>query len=294
MANDEDDFGLFAYKLFRSFSKKYAKVIFKDIKTDLDKSGMRLTLEEYFSEMLLIISIMSPLLLIIGIFLTFALTSNIFFSIFSGVLLFIISIIGIFVFFMINPSNTVADRAKKIDNGIHFATLYMATLANTGTPAFIIFKVISQFKEFGEISKIAEKITQEVEVFGYNLPDSLEKHADLVPSNNLSELLWGMRATIISGGDLNTYLTEKSKTFTNVFRRRLEEYVQSMGLFMEMYITVVIVGTIFVIVLSTIMSMVGGFMDQIQMLQIGFVAVLVPFVTVAFILLLKTISPTEV
>ena len=126
------------------------------------------------------------------------------------------------------------------------------------------------------------------------MPDSLAKHAELVPSNNLSELLWGIRATIISGGDLNNYLTEKSKTFVNVFKRRLEEYVQSMSLFMEMYITVVIVGTIFVIVLSTIMSMVGGVMADIQMLQVGFVALLVPFVTVAFILFLKTISPTEV
>ena len=70
--------------------------------------------------------------------------------------------------------------------------------------------------------------------------------------------------------------------------------MQSMGLFMEMYITVVIVGTIFVIVLSTIMSMVGGVVADIQMLQLGFVAFLVPFVTVAFILFLKTISPTEV
>ena len=122
----------------------------------------------------------------------------------------------------------------------------------------------------------------------------MAKHAELVPSNNLSELLWGIRASIVSGGDLNNYLNEKSKTFVGVFKRRLEEYISSMSLFMEMYITVVIVGTIFVIVLSTIMGMVGGVMADIQMIQLGFVSLLVPFVTAAFILFLKTISPTEV
>jgi flagellar protein FlaJ len=292
--SDEDDFGLFAYRIFRKFAKKNAKLIFKDIKVDLHKSGLRVTLEEYFSKMLLIIIIMSPLLLILVTFFVTLFASNFLFGILSGIMAAVISALIIFAYFYLSPSNLVAERAKRIDNGIHFASLYMATLANTGTPAFMIFKILSEFKEFGEIAKISQKITDEVELFGYNLPDSLAKHAELVPSNNLSELLWGIRATIISGGDLNNYLTEKSKTFVNVFKRRLEEYVQSMSLFMEMYITVVIVGTIFVIVLSAIMSMVGGVMADIQALQIGFVALLVPFVTVAFILFLKTISPTEV
>jgi len=291
---DEDDFGLYAYRIFRGFSRKYAKELLGSVKEDIQKSGMKVTLEEYFSKMALIMVIVCPLLLIIGIIMMLFFTKNIIFSILSGLIFFGISGAVIFAYFLISPSNAVAERAKKIDNGIHFATLYMATLANTGTPAFVIFKVIAEFKEFGEISKICQQITDEVQVFGYNLPDSLVKHAELAPSNNLSELLWGIRATIISGGDLNNYLTEKSKTFTGVFKRRLEEYIQSMGLFMEMYITVVIVGTIFVIVLSTIMSMVGGVMADIQMLQLGFVALLVPFVTIAFILFLKTISPTEV
>jgi flagellar protein FlaJ len=292
--SDEEDLGLFAYRIFRGFAKKNAKIFFNDIKTDLHKSGLRVTLEEYFSKTLLIILIISPLLLILGTIFATILTNNILFGILTGVIAAIVSAVAIFAYFYLNPSNMVAERAKKIDNGIHFAALYMATLANTGTPAFMIFKIMSEFKEFGEMTRISQKITDEVEVFGYNLPDSLAKHAELVPSNNLSELLWGIRATIVSGGDLNNYLNEKSKTFVGVFKRRLEEYISSMSLFMEMYITVVIVGTIFVIVLSTIMSMVGGVMADIQMIQFGFVALLVPFVTAVFILFLKTISPTEV
>ena len=60
----EDDFGLFAYKIFRPFAKKYAKVFFKDLQKDLRKAGMKLTIEEYFSEFLLIESVVLPVFLL--------------------------------------------------------------------------------------------------------------------------------------------------------------------------------------------------------------------------------------
>lgn len=289
----DDDFGLFSYKIFRPIAKRYAKVFFKDLKQDLKKADMRITVEEYFSEFVLIEMIVVPLFVITSFFLISTLTDftmSVLISFGFGALIGV----GILVFFYLNPANTVQERSKKIDNALHFAALYMATLATTGTPPFLIFRVMSGFKEFGEVSRVALRITEEVELFGYDLPESLSRQADIVPSSNLSELLWGIRATIISGGDLNRFLNEKSKTFTTLFRRRLEEYVQTMSLFMEMYITVVIVGTILVIVLSTIMSMMGGLLEQVQLMQTLFIGLGVPFVTTAFIIMLKTISPTEV
>ncbi|MBN1923568.1 MAG: type II secretion system F family protein [Nanoarchaeota archaeon] len=290
----DDDFGLFSYKLFRPIAKRYAKPLFRDLHKDLQKSGMRITLEEYFSEFLLVELLVVPLFFVTSFFLLSTIMEDLLTALLTTVLFSLFIAVGVLTFFFLNPANAVQEREKKIDNALHFAALYMATLATTGTPPFMIFKVMSGFKEFGEISIIALRISEEVELFGYDLPESLARQAEIVPSRNLSELLWGIRATIISGGDLNSFLNEKSKTFTTLFRRRLEEYVQTMSLFMEMYITVVIVGTIFVIVLSTIMSMMGGLFEQVQLIQTLFIGLGVPFVTTAFIIMLKTISPTEV
>lgn len=290
----DDNFGLFSYRIFRPIAKKYAKVFFKDLQDDLKKAGMRLTIEEYFSEFLLVEAITIPLFLILIFLIVSLIMQNLILALTLSLTFTLIIAVGVLVFFFLRPTNTIQDRSKKINNALHFASLYMATLANTGMPPYLIFKVMSKFNEFGEISKISRRITEEVEVFGYDLPESLAKHADIVPSDNLGELLWGIRATILSGGDLNDYLTEKSKTFTNLFRRRLEEYVQTMSLFLEMYITLVIVGTILVIVLSTIMSVMGGVIGQVRLLQTLFIGLGVPFVTTAFIIMLKTISPTEV
>lgn len=292
MANE--GLGLFAYRIFRPFARKYGLKVFSDVKKDLSKGGLRFTVEEYFSIFLLIEIIILSVFIVTGFFVLLSLTGEVITSI-VGIILFSVFIsIAILAFFMIYPSNAVQERAKKIDNALHFAALYMATLSTTGAPPHLIFNVLSSFQEFGEISKVSRRIIENVDVYGYDLTESLARLAEEVPSNNLSELLWGIRATIMSGGNLNVFLDEKSKTFVELFKRRLEEFVQTTSLFMEMYITIVIVGTIFMIVLTTIMSIMGGFMSQLQTIQILFVGLGIPFATTMFVIMLKTSSPTEV
>jgi flagellar protein FlaJ len=292
--SDGDDLGLLAYRILRPFARAYAKKVFGDIQQDILKAGIKMTVEEYFSIFLATEILITPLFFVLAFSVLIIATSDFSITIIGAGAFSLIVMVSIITLFFLYPANTVQDRAKKIDNALHFATLYMATLSTTGMPASIMFKVISDFKEFGEISKISRQISEDVEIFGYDMPESLARHADNVPSPGLSELLWGIRATIISGGDISKFLDEKAKTFTNLFKRRLEEYVQTMSLFMEMYITVVIVGTVLLIVLSTIMGMMGGFMGQMETIQVLFIGLGVPFVTTAFILMLKTISPTEV
>ncbi|VVB74535.1 Type II secretion system (T2SS), protein F [Candidatus Tiddalikarchaeum anstoanum] len=292
--SESEDYGLLAYRILRPVAKKYGKKVFADLQKDLFKAGMKMTVEEYFAIFLLSEIIVVPLFFIISTILLYTAIGDLVTSLLGSVIFSILIAISILALVYVYPANTLQDRSKKIDNALHFATLYMATLSTTGMPANLMFKILSGFEEFGEISKISRQISEDIEIFGYDIPESLARHADNVPNNGLSELLWGIRATMLSGGDLNKFLEEKSKTFTNLFKRRLEEYVQTMSLFMEMYITVVIVGTILLIVLSTIMGMMGGFMDQMQTVQVLFIGLGVPFVTTAFILMLKTISPTEV
>ena len=267
----EDDFALFSYRLFRGFVKKYAKVLFKDLDKDLQKANMRITIEEYFSEFLLVTIIVVPIITILIGSLVFINTGDLLSTIVASILSISITIILIFTYFYMVPTNDIQARGKKIDNSLHFATLYMSTLATTGMPPQVIFKLIGGFGEFGEISKVFTQISDDIEIYGYSIAEALAKVAEVVPNSNLSELLWGIRSVIVSGGDLNKLLNEKSKSFTLLFKRRVEEYVQTLSLFLEMYITVVIVGTILMVVLSTVMNMMGGMVSQIQIIQMLFI-----------------------
>ena len=110
--SDDEDLGLFAYRIFRKFARKNAKYFFSEIRSDLHKSGLRETLEEYFSKMLLIMAIMSPLLLFLATFFVTLLTNNFVYGIISGIGVSAVSIVAIFAYFYLSPSYLVAERAK--------------------------------------------------------------------------------------------------------------------------------------------------------------------------------------
>ena len=83
----------------------------------------------------------------------------------------------------------------------------------------------------------------------------------------------------------------KTRTFMNQYRRSLNDYAKQIALYTEIYITLVMVGSLFFIVLTAIMSPLGG-MD-ILMLQSFVIFILTPMVSLGFIVLLKGTSPVE-
>ena len=273
--------------------KKYSKS-FSQVDVQLKKADLNYTLNEWLSMTALACTVAFPLVSVFLFFMMFVVTGLFMdalpFALLGG---FIVSgLVAVFMYYY--PSQAAGSRKKKLENSLHFATIYMSTLAETGIPPYKIFNVLEKFTEFGEISRISRSIVRDMEVFGLDFNDALEKAANKAPFKDLKDLFWGMRATITTGGNLSGFLSQRSKKLTNDYRRRLEGYVKTLSLFLEIYITVVIVGSVFVLVLTTIMSILGGSGEQIQLIQLILVTIGLPTVSVVFVILLKTISPTEV
>ena len=89
---------------------------------------------------------------------------------------------------------------------------------------------------------------------------------------------------------MENYLAEKTKGYMTNYRRTLEDYSKQIYLYTEIYITLIIVGTLFFIVLSSIMSPLTG--GGALFIQTFLVFVFTPLISVGFIILLKTLSPT--
>ena len=154
-------------------------------------------------------------------------------------------------------------------------------------------KVLIGFEDYGEISKEFEKIYRDVEVFGMDLVGAIRKTAGRTPSEELKELLWGLESVLTSGANVENYLREKSRLFIAEFKRRLEKYSATLSLFIEVYLTVVLVGSIFFIIMTSLMSIIGGGSNIfIVFLQFLVVFAVLPIVSLGFILLLKTVSPS--
>jgi len=281
---------------FKFFGKKLEPYMgyFESIKTDLQHANIPLSLREYvyvmFFVMLLMFIIELPIVVIISVLLFKSALSGFMFAFTATILI----VLGTFFMFYTYPSYIAKSRKRNIETNLSFATTYMATIAASGAPPSTMFKVLAKFKEYGEISKEAEKINRDVEAFGMDLVSAIRKRAAKTPSTELKELLWGLDTVLTSGGNVGDFLHEKSRSFMAEYRRRLEKYSQTLSLLIELYLTLVLVGSIFFVIMSALMSIFGGGETNLFMsfLQFVIIFIVLPAASTGFIVLLRIISPT--
>lgn len=280
-----------SHKFFGGLSR-YLKSYFLDIQDDLQMANIPYTLEEYLSVAVFTTAI--TLLIEAALFgfifglLNFSIVVNILLSFtlaaaISGLLFFL---------FYSYPITKAKTRGNKIKKLLPFAVAYLAAMSSSKLPPITMFKTLSQFKEYGTVSEEANNIVQDVEAFGMNFSTALKRQAKRTPSAELRELIWGMNTVSSSGGDLTSYLNQKSDEYMNDYKRRIRKYSQDLSLFVEMYLTLVISGAIFFIVLSSVISSISGDITTI-IVQTFVVFILLPLISLGFIILVKSISPLE-
>jgi len=195
-------------------------------------------------------------------------------------------------FVYLYPSFVISERGTKIENSLAFVSIYMSTVSSSGLPPHNMFKMLSEFKEYGAVSKEAEKISSDVEGLGLDLPAALDRAIERSPSAGWSELLSGLKNSITVGGDIGKYLKAKSDGFVQDYKRKLTEFSKLLTLFMHLYITVIIVGTVFFVVVSSLMSTVGGVSTEVIRTMHYLVIFLgLPLLTAVFIMVIKSASP---
>jgi len=281
---------------FRFFGRHLEKYVdyFDSIKSDLQKSNLGLSLTEYvyvmFFVLLLVFAIEFPTIVIITSILFQTPDIAFLFSFTVTIIL----LLGVFFMFYTYPSVISGGRKKNIESTLPFATTYMATIASSGAPPSTMFKVLSEFEEYGEIAKESEKINRDIEAFGMDLVGSIRKTASRTPSTEFKELLWGLDTVLTTGGNISDYLHEKSRGFMQEYRRRLERFSRTLSLLIEVYLTIIIVGSIFFIIMSSLMSIFGAgeFTLLLSFSQFLVVFIVLPVVSIGFIFLLKSISPS--
>ncbi|MFB6291919.1 MAG: type II secretion system F family protein [Candidatus Nanohaloarchaea archaeon] len=285
-----EEYAEFCYDQIGSYILDYLDY-FQDLRPQLSKANIEVSLPEYVS-----MAVFTTLVTIVFSFFIlgtlFVMSSGISGVIFTIALSLVLGT-GVLMGFYLYPSLLIKSRASKIRDTLPFATMYMSTLAGTGTDIPEIFRVLSkQEEEYQEVAREAKRISRDMETFGMDASEALQKAADRTPSKDFKELMWGMNHVITSGGSLRSFLQERSRTLMNDYQRRVEEFADQLGLLVEMYITVVIVGSIIFTSMSAVMSsfssVSGNLIVTIQIFSIFFG---LPFISAMFILFVKGISP---
>ncbi|HLD83589.1 MAG TPA: type II secretion system F family protein [archaeon] len=278
-----------SYGVLGSYVKGFS-AYFPDVKENLQKANLKYTLEEWISIAAFITLVtfvvetltfsfvfglmgMAPL---IAILLSVTLSSSI-----GGALLFL---------FYTYPGAIAKSREVKINKALPFAVSYMSSISSANVPLIFFFKTLSEFKEYGEICTDSESIVRDVEALGMPIHSAIKKRAKTTPSKQFKELLWGINNIYSSGGSVNMYLKGKGNELMADYRRRIKKYSQDLSLFVEVYLTLIIIGAIFFIVLSSIIASISGGAET-ALIQTFIVFILLPLLSAGFMILIKSISP---
>ncbi len=263
---------------------------FEGLRPQLQKAGIQVSLPEYVS-MMLFSSGVAGLVGTVFLSLIFMLSSGI-----SGLILgFSFGMMiggGTLVGFYLLPSIKISNRASKIDDNLPFAVMYLSTLAGTGTSVPEMFRNLSESDEYDEIADEAGKIYRDIDSFGMDVSEALTQGAERSPSDDFEEVLWGMNHVLTTGGSLREFLDERATSLMEDYERRIDEFSEQLSLLVEMYIILVIVGSIIFTSMSVVVSAFGGINPSLVIfIQALSVFVGLPFISVGFIILVDGISP---
>ncbi|MCC7571775.1 MAG: type II secretion system F family protein [Candidatus Methanofastidiosum sp.] len=297
------NYGKMAHKRFGFLVDKRLKN-FEELHAPLRKGDIPLNLGAYVSAMILttvIAGIMALLIsiIIVPIFLGDFVNSiispdkpvNFTFNLILIILISLLTAVTTFLVFWAYPSFKAGERSRKINLALTNAVNTMATIAGTGVPPTVIFWSLVEFRRYGEVSRESEKILNDVENFGLDLVQALQRAANRSPSPIFSELLWKMIATIRTGGNLREYLYLEGNRLMEAERMKTEAAIETIGLIAETYVTALVVGPVFIIIMTTIMGIMGTPMSQVNLINNIVVYFGLPIGYAIFIIAVDQVAP---
>jgi flagellar protein FlaJ len=280
-----------AIRIFGSLADKYADY-FRSIKISLYQADAKILFRTYLSLVFFLTSSVFILSFIVTLAFSLYLNIGILQAIMGLIILpFLFSSITFFMYYLY-PISSAQRRKSDIESNLPFALNHMAAIAGSGVPPRVMFKVISRFKEYGEISKEANKITRNVEVFGMDEMTSIKEVASKSPSPSFKDFLQGILTTIQTGGSLNSFLKEEAEKAMFDYRIKRNKYVQQLEIYADIYTAVLIAAPLIFIIMLPVLSIMQGNLFGFgvrDLVNIGLI--LLAVLNIIFLLFLQLTQP---
>jgi len=194
-----------------------------------------------------------------------------------------------YLIFLIYPGIMAGERKRNIDATLPYAINYITAMSTAGITPAEVFKLLGESTIYGESAVEARYITREVEIFGRDLIDALRVVGLHTPSQRMKEFLQGAMASISSGSNLTEYFRTKSEQYTHENRLEQKNFLETLGLISESYVTALVAGTLFLIILQSIMSTISGDSDPMFLYMV--IYGIVPLGSIMFIIMIASMTP---
>lgn len=156
------------------------------------------------------------------------------------------------------PASSAKSRGKNINMRIPYALNYISAMASAGVNIDQIFKSLGEQEIYGDCARESYGIYRDMAYFGRDSVTAMKRAIARSPSDKWQEFLQGAITTVTSGGNLQLYFQSKAQRFMWENRQDQKQFVDMMGLMAETYVTAVVAGPLFLIVMMSIMGMLGG------------------------------------
>lgn len=250
---------------------------FKDLGVNMQRGALKISLQSYVSMMFMLsgtgwlasLAVSVVLLLFAGAVIWLAAIYAFGVSLMFGTFVFVV------LYFL--PALLAANRRKRMDLELPYVSSHLSILAAAGIPPTRMFRLVEGSRTTPEVASDANEIVRDVDILGNDIMTALEAERERSPSKVFADVLEGLVATIRSGGDLKNFLLDATNTIMDLRRIAAKQLIDSLGVFSETYISLMIVFPLLIIVMFSVMALIGGGLGGLS------VTLLMSFVTYAII-----------
>jgi len=194
-----------------------------------------------------------------------------------------------FVVFLLYPGFVAGNRKRNIDATLPYAINYVTAMSSAGIPPAEIFRQLGSSTMYGESATEARFVALEIDLFGKDLIDALRIVSSTTPSFRMKEFLQGANGCISSGSNLTEYFRNKAEQYSLENRQTQKLFLDTLGLIAESYVTAMVAGPLFLIILQSIMSILSRQSQPIFLYII--IYLIIPFGSIGFVILISAMTP---
>ncbi len=191
--------------------------------------------------------------------------------------------------FILYPGLEAGNRRRNIDASLPYAINYITSMSTAGITPAEVFRLLGSSPIYGQSAVEARYISREIDIFGRDLIDALRLVSSSTPSRRMKEFLQGTMASVASGGNITEYFRTKAEQYALENRQTQKLFLETLALVSESYVTAMVAGTLFLIILQSIMSVLSG--DNKPMFLYAVIYIMIPLGSIMFVIMISSMTP---
>ncbi len=191
--------------------------------------------------------------------------------------------------FILYPGLEAGNRRRNIDASLPYAINYITSMSTAGITPAEVFRLLGSSPIYGQSAVEARYISREIDIFGRDLIDALRLVSASTPSRRMKEFLQGTMASVASGGNITEYFRTKAEQYALENRQTQKMFLETLALVSESYVTAMVAGTLFLIILQSIMSVLSG--DNKPMFLYAVIYIMIPLGSIMFVIMISSMTP---